>query len=130
MENESNIAKLIEDLQKGLNKSRKKTWPIWLLMCLGIGLYLVVVYKLIIIWLIGSKDPYSFSLVTLLICIISSMMCFWMKFLCNTLAETQNRDKIWQTKLTDAYGKLIENQVKLDNERVEQQSKKKQNNEK
>lgn len=132
MQNETNnIEKLTNNLQICLKKNHKNNWLIWLLMCVGIGVYLKAVCQtMTLLWVNSSKNPYDFSLVILFICIFSFMIILWIKFLSKIVSEMQSKDKIWQVKLTDAYGKLLENQVKLDNEEVERQNKNNKSDEK
>ena len=104
------IENLTNDLQKNLNKSSKKTsnksmwWAIAIcviLIALTIGL---VYFK--------NRGLYDLILSIVLIGVFTTLTCFGVKFQHKYQIENIQDDKAWRTKLLDAYGKLLETQLK------------------
>ena len=80
-----------------------------------IPIYIGVIALIIVFYCLTSKDLYGFILCVFLISIFSLLACGWVHHLEKSQNKEQENERVWQAKLMDAYGKLMENHIKVNN---------------
>lgn len=84
-----------------------------------IPIYIGVIVMAMLFYCMSAKALFSLILCIFLISVFSIMVWGWMRHLEKTQKQKQDIEKSWQTKLIDAYGKLLENQIKTENKLTE-----------
>ena len=80
-----------------------------------IPIYIGVIALIIVFYCLTTKDLYGFILCIFLICVFSLMAWGWVHHLEKIQTKEQENERIWLAKLMDAYGKLMENHIKVNN---------------
>lgn len=104
------IKNLTNELQENLNKSSKKSSN----KTLWVAIVVFVILVALTVWLVYFKDRslYDLILSIVLIGVFTTLSCLGVKFQHKYQIENLRDDMAWQTKLLDAYGKLLETQLK------------------
>lgn len=80
-----------------------------------IPIYIVVIALTILFYCLSIKDILCFILCVFMISVFSIMAWGWMRHLEKMQSKEQDDERIWLAKLMDAYGKLLENHIKVNN---------------
>lgn len=110
-----NLQKLTEELNSDLKKIRPKPLGVWILCCLPVAVLFV---GSILLWIpcphfdIIPKAWHEIVFAIISIIILSFIAYNTCRFLYKFLMDRQQENQKWQTKLIDAYGKLLEEQIK------------------
>lgn len=59
----------------------------------------------------------------ILICVFCWVIWVWVRQIEKLKKQDQDVEKSWQTKLVDAYGKMLENQIRIENKKTENEMK-------
>ena len=108
----------LQDLTKGLNSDlkeiRPKPWIVWILCCLPV---VILFGGIILLWIpfshfdIRPKAWPEIVFAIFSISVLSFIAYNTCQFLYKFLMDRQQENQKWQTKLIDAYGKLLEKQI-------------------
>jgi len=124
----------LQDLTRGLNSDlkefRPKPWIVWILCCLPV---VILFLGIILLWiprfdLIPKTWP-EIIFAVFCIGIVSFIAYNTIQFLYKYLTDRQQEYKKWQTKLIDAYGKLLEEQIKPEGQKESEDTKMKREEE-
>lgn len=118
------IKNLTKELQEYTKKaSEKKTFAThWL----PGGMFILLTFLTILLLYHPNKSLFDFILTIFLISVFSTLTCLWVSLLRKHQIESQKENEAWQNKLIDAYGKLLEAQVKSEMEGKPDELKKKE----
>lgn len=112
--NTNELQNLTEGLNSDLKKIRPKPWVVWILCCLPVAVLFV---GSILLWIpcphfvIIPEAWHEIVFAIISIIILSFIAYNTCQFLYKFLMDRQQENQKWQTKLIDAYGKLLEKQI-------------------